>query len=52
LRPAVDAEAVLDCCGVTLRLPRARMRPVDDDVVVGRQALRDDAQAIDDRPER
>src|SRR6266849_6869671 len=25
---------------------------VDDDVVVGRQALRDDAQAIDDRPER
>src|SRR6266436_4374547 len=25
---------------------------VDDDVVVGRQTLRDDAQAIDDRPER
>src|SRR5580700_11198874 len=31
--------------------PRSH-QAVDDDVVVGSQALRDDAQAVDDRPER
>src|SRR6266446_4765088 len=54
----VDLQGGRRCCGGARLLwgnlcawPRPH-EAVDDDVVVGPQALRDDAQAIDDRPER